>query len=293
MSFLSYDAILAALSAGAGQEVQYGKNFPISTVAAVYYSSWLFAGQTQAGALMGSGGSTAATLATCDSQTTGAIPITSPSYASNTNPYILSAGCMPTLSMGGTIMLIDRLADSGLLTTAAGATCTLTQPGGGWARYTNGIGVQAFIESQAAAPTAGAVVSGSYTNPGSTAGRVPSSATISAVAYKVFGSGANAPTGSPFLTLQGNDNGIKSFESLSLTTQAALNLALVICKPILMLPCTTAMYYTERDMVIQTPKLPQMPVGASGNSACLQWIYFPNAAVATPTVLGSVTMVTG
>lgn len=292
MPFNSYDAILAALSAGAGQEVQYGKNFPVATVAGTYYSSWNFAGQTQQGVPVGAGGSTAATLVTCDSQTVGAIPITSPSYASNTNPYILSASCMPTASMGGTIMLIDRLADSGLLTTAAGATCTMTMPGGGWARYNNGVGVQAFIEAQASLPTAGAVISASYTNSGGTAGRIPSPVTILATSYKVHGSGVNNPTGSPFITLQGNDQGIQSIQSLSLATQAALNLALVICKPILMLPCTTAMYYTERDMVIQTPKLPQMPVGASGNSACLQWIFFPNAAV-TPTVLGSVTMVTG
>lgn len=290
--FNSYDAILAAIAAGNTQEVQYGKLWPVNSVAAVMYSSWLFTGLTAAGTLAGAGGTTAATLVTCDNTTVGAIPIVSPTTASATNPYLVSAGSMPTLSLAGTMMLIDRLADSGTLTTASGATCTLTMPGGGWARYTNGIGVQAFMEGQAAAPTATAVVAMSYTNTVPTAGRIPSPCTLTAVAYKVFGSGTNAPTGSPFFLLQGNDQGIKSIENVSLTVAAAANVALVVCKPLLILPCTTAMFYTERDCVIQTPKLPKMPVAAD-KSACLQWIFFPNAAVTTPTVMGSVTFVTG
>lgn len=293
MAFNSYDAILAAISAGNSQEVLYGKNFPVNTVAGVIYSSWLFGGQTSAGTLAGAGGTTAATLVTCDSSTTGAIPILSPTSASATNPYLVSAGSMPSLSMGGTMMLIDRLADSGPLTTAAGATCTLTMPGGGWARYNDGVGVMAFLESQAAAPTAGAVVSGSYTNTASASGRVPGTCTLTAVAYKAHGSGANSPTGSPFLSLQGTDRGIKTIESVSLTTQPAANVALVICKPLLILPCTTAVYYTERDLVIQTPKLPKLGVSAANNSACLQWLFLPNAVVTTPTIIGSVTAVTG
>jgi hypothetical protein len=290
--FASYDSILAAISAGNSQEVPFGKLWPITSAAGVIYSSWLFAGLTSAGVLAGAGGTTAATLVTCNSNTTGAIPLVSPSSASATNPYIVSAGAMPTLSLAGTMMLIDRIADSGTLTTASGATCTLTMPGGGWARYPSGIGVQAFMEGQAAAPTATAVVAMSYTNTTPTAGRIPSPATLTAVAYKVFGSGANAPTGSPFFLLQGNDQGIKSIENISLTVAAAANVALVVCKPLLMLPCTTAMFYTERDCVIQTPKLPKLPVTTDA-TACLQWLFFPNAAVATPTVMGSVTFVTG
>lgn len=292
MAFSSYDSILAAISAGNSQEVQFGKLFPISTAAGVVYSSWLFTGLTAAGTLAGAGGTTAATLVTCNSNTVGAIPITSPTTVSATNPYLVSVGSMATLSLAGTMMLIDRLADSGTLTTASGATCTLTMPGGGWARYTDGVGVMAFMEGQAAAPTATAVVAMSYTNTAATAGRIPSPATLTAVAYKVFGSGANAPTGSPFFLLQGNDKGIKSIENVSLTVAAAANVALVVCKPLLMIPCTTASYYTERDLIIQTPKMPKMPVAADA-SACLQWVFFPNAIAATPTVMGSVTLVTG
>jgi hypothetical protein len=292
MSFNSYDAILAAISAGSSQEVLFGKTFPVNTVAAVVYSSWLFTGITAAGTLAGAGGTTAATLVTCNSNSSGAIPIVSPTTASATNPYIISVGAMPTLSVNGTMVLIDRLADSGTLTTANGATCTLTMPGGGWARYTDGIGVMAFMEGQAAAPTNAAVVAMSYTNTDSAAGRIPSAATLTNVAYKVFGSGSNAPTGSPFFTLQGNDKGIKSIENVSLTGAAAANVALVVCKPLLVLPWVTAVYYTERDLVIQTPKMPKLGVAADA-SACLQWLFFPNAAVTTPTTTGSVTLVTG
>ena len=293
MAFNSYDSILAAISAGNSQEVQFGKLWPVNPVAAVIYSSWLFTGQTAAGTLAGAGGTTAATLVTCNSNTVGAIPIVSPTSASATFPYILSAGAMSTLSLSGTIMLIDRIADSGVLTTASGATCTMTMPAGGvWARYPSGVGVQAFMEGQAAAPTATAVVAMSYTNTVPTAGRIPSPVTLTAVAYKVFGSGANAPTGSPFFLLQGNDQGIASVQNTSMTVAAAANVALVICKPLLIIPCTTALFYTERDCVIQTPKLPKLPVTTDA-SACLQWLFFPNAAPTTPTILGSVTLVTG
>jgi hypothetical protein len=89
---------------------------------------------------------------------------------------------------------------------------------------------------------------------------------------------------------QGNDTGIKSIESISVTAVAALNIAVVVAKPLFMLPCVTATYYTERDMVIQTPKLPKMQVSAD-TTACLQWIFLPGAAT-TPTLTGSVSTVT-
>lgn len=295
MAFTSYDGILAALAAGSGQEVVFGKTFPITTAAGVYYSSWLFTGQTSAGGLSGTNGTVASTMVACTSSTVGAIPVVSPTTASATAPYMLSVGAMPTLTMLGTMWLVDRLADTGNLTTASGATCVITMPAGGWPRYTDGVGVMAFMESQAAAPTATAVVAMSYTNTDAAAGRIPSPATLTAVAYKVFGSGANAPTGSPFFALQGNDKGIKSIENISLTVAAAANVALVVCKPLLMLPCVTADYYAERDLVIQTPKLPKLPVSSlvTDTTSCLQWIFMPNAVAVTPTVVGTVTTVTG
>lgn len=281
----SYDAILAAMSAGGGQDVFFSKTAPAAQVAGAFHTSWAYTGIPSAGAWMGAGGAAAATLVTCDSSSTGALAIVSPTSASATNPYVASAGAMPTTSVLGTLMLVDRIADTGALTTAAGGTCTLTMPGGGWARYTDGVGVFAFVEALSSVPGAGSVVSLNYTNTGSTAGRISSSATTVATQHRVFGSSG------PFMALQGADSGIKSIESISVTSVAASNIAVVVYKPLLIVPCVTANYYTERDLVIQTPgKFPKLHVAAD-NTACLQWIFFAGAAT-TPTITGSVATVT-
>lgn len=280
----SYDAILSALSAGMGQEVFFSKTAPAAQVAGAFHTSWAYTGIPSAGAWLGAGGSTGATLVTADSSSVGALGIVSPSTASAANPYVVAMGATPSTAVAGTLMLIDRLADTGPLSTSAGGTCTLTMPVGGWARYTDGVGVAAFVESLTGIPNASTVVGLNYTNTAATAGRVSSTATVVAGAHRVVGSSG------PFIGLQGTDTGIKSIESISVTSVAALNIAVVVYKPLLMLPCVTANYYTERDMVIQTPKLPKLNVSAD-KTACLQWIFFAGAAT-TPVIVGSLSTVT-
>lgn len=281
----SYDAILNALAAGMGQEIFFSKTAPAAQVAGAFHTSWAYTGVPTAGAWLGAGGAAAATLVTADSNSLGALPLVSPTTASATNPAIIAAGALPSTSVLGTLMLVDRLADTGALTTTAGGTCTLTMPSGGWARNTNGIGVMAFVESLTGVPSAGTVVALNYTNTDATTGRISSGATSVAGAHRAVGSSG------PFMGLQGTDRGIKSIESLSITSVTALNIAVVVCKPLLMLPCVTANYYTERDCVIQTPKLPVLGVAAD-KTACLQWLFFAGAAT-TPVITGSVATVTG
>lgn len=280
----SYDAILAALEAGQGEEVFFTKTAAAAQVAGVFHTSWAYTGTPSAGTWVGAGGATAATLVTCDNTTVGALPITSPSTASGTNPRILTVGGMVSTAVAGTLMLVDRIADSGALTTAAGGTCTITMPVGGWARYTNGLGVMVFVESLGAAPASGSVFTLGYTNTDSVASRVSGAATTAATAHRVYGG-----SGSPWIPLQGTDKGIKSVESFTCTTVTAANVALVVCKPLLMLPATTAYYYSERDLVIQTPKMPKLPVSAD-TSSCLQWVFLAGAAT-TPTLIGSISLV--
>lgn len=279
----SYDAILAALEAGKGQEVFFSKTAPAAQVAGAFHTSWAYTGTPGAGAWVGTGGSTAATMVSCNNNTIGALPFASPTTASGENPRILTVGGMVTTAVAGTVILVDRLADSGPLTTAAGGTCMITMPTGGWERYTDGVGVMAFMESLGTAPAAGSVFTLNYTNTDSVTARVSGPATTAATAHRCFGSGA------PWFPLQGNDRGIKSIESISCTTVTASNIALVVCKPLLMLPVTTAFYYTERDLVIQTPKLPKLPVAAD-SSACLQWIFLAGATT-SPTFTGSISLV--
>lgn len=284
--FNSYDAIINSLTVGgSGQEVFFSKTAPAAQVLGAFHTSWAYTGVPSAGTWAGSGGSTAATLVSCDNTTVGALSIVSPTTVSNTNPYIVAAGAVPSTTVLGTLMLIDRLADTGALTTSAGGTCTLTMPGGGWARNTDGVGVMAYVESLTSVASAASVLTLGYTNPGATSSRVSASATTVSGAHRIIGSSG------PYFSLQGSDSGIKSIESISVTGVSALNIAVVVCKPIFMLPCVTANYYTERDFVIQTPKLPKLNVAAD-KTACLQWIFFAGAAT-TPVIMGSVSTVTG
>lgn len=295
MAFTSYDGLLAALVAGQGQEIYFQKTLPAAHVAGNFYTSWAYAGTPAAGGWAGAGGAAAATMVTCTNTTPGALGLVSPTTASATNPYILSAGVVQATgaqTMSGTLMLIDRLADSGPLTTVFGGSCALTMPVATslWARYADGIGVQAFVESlETTVPTASTTIALTYTNTAGTGARTSGSTTVAATKSLVKG------TNGPFLSLASGDLGIKTIESIQVgaVTPAAGTIALVVCKPLLVMPCTTTGYYVERDLVIQTPKLPKLQVAADA-SACLQWIFFPNAATTSGAVfMGSVNTVTG
>lgn len=291
--FTSYDGIIAALTAGKGQEVFFSKTTGLVHAAGTPFTGWGYGGVPAAGAWSGAGGAAAATLVTCSSATSGSIPIASPTTASAESLYLLSAGIAQisgAQTIGGMLMLVDRLADTGPLTTAFGGSCTLTMPVATslWARYADGVGVMAYVESlETTAPTVGTTIALTYTNTGGTGSRTSGSTTVAATKSRAMGTGA-----SPFLTLQAGDSGIKTIESIQVgaVTPAAGTISLVICKPLLILPSTATGYYVERDLVIQTPKLPKLPVAADA-SACLQWIFIPNQATTAGSVFsGSISV---
>lgn len=290
--FASYDAIINALSVlNKGQEVFFQRTIPAAHVAGQFFTSWANTGVPIAGGWYGTGAG-APTMANVDSSTAGSIPIVSPTFASGENPYIVTAGIMQAAgatSLSGTLMLVDRLADTGSLTTAIG-TGVVTPPGGGWSRYNTGAGVMAFVEALTGAPTANIVVQLSkYTNQAGTANQVSGLSTATAATlHRTYG------TTGPFISLASGDTGIRSIEEITISGANALNVAIVVCKPLLMIPCTTLSYFSERDLVIQTPKLPKLEVTAGNKTACLQWIYMANAATSASSVfVGSVSTVTG
>lgn len=290
----SYDSIIAAIGAGKGQEVFFSKTTGLVHAVGTPFTGWGYGGTPAAGVWAGAGGAAAATLVTCDSSTVGGIPISSPTTASAESLYILSAGIAQmsgAQTLGGTLMLVDRLADTGPLTTAFGGSCSLTMPVATslWARYADGVGVMAYVESlETTAPTVNTTISLTYTNTGGTGSRTTGSTTVAATKSRAMGTGAH-----PFLSLQSSDRGIKTIESIQVgaVTPAAGTIALVVCKPLLILPSTTTGYYVERDLVIQTPKLPKLPVAADA-SACLQWIFIPNLGTTAGSVFsGSISVV--
>lgn len=290
--FNSYDSIINALSVlNTGQEVFFQRTLPAAHVAGQFFTSWANTGVPVAGGWVGTGAGTP-TMANVDSSTPGAIPLVSPTYASGTNPYIVTAGIMQAAGatgMAGTLMLVDRLADTGSLTTAIG-TGAVTMPGGGWSRYNDGAGVMAFVEALTGVPTTGIIVQLSkYTNQAGTANRVSGLSTATAATlHRLYG------TAGPFINLASGDTGISSIQEITISGANALNCAVVVCKPLFFVPCVTTGYYTERDLVIQTSKLPKLQVTSNDKTACLQWIFIPNAATTSGAVfVGTVSTVTG
>jgi hypothetical protein len=135
-------------------------------------------------------------------------------------------------------------------------------------RYPDGKGVQAFITPSAALNTGTPNIQLTYTNTTPTAGRVTpttlpisnASAPIGQIEY----SGTAAGKYGPFMPLAAADQGILSVQQFNynVTHGAGGVTNVVLCKPLLTLPITTASVVTERDLLNQVPSLPQVKDGA-------------------------------
>ena len=220
MAISTQDQLVAALAAA--KKFGLYKASVTTEGAGTWQSLWTAAGQPAAGAAQGT-----ANGAIPDNTTPGAIPYTNPGGA--------NSGYLAKLSLHGanvgTLILYDRLWHnsglSGIVTTAQ----AITQPA--LTRYTDGIGVELWMEVYAAMGATASVFTASYTNDANTAGR---SATYSMP--------ANALTQNqmvPFALASG-DKGVKSVQSvtLSLSTGTAGNFGLMLLKRIAEIPINAA-----------------------------------------------------
>lgn len=203
--------------------------------------------------------------------------------------HVLNVGAVGVVATAvpGTLMLVDMcLYYPGISMALATAqvlnnTATLT-------RYTDGVGLRPYLVIQTSSgATAHAIdntpVTGtSYTNQLGTAGRVHPgtiACTASAITPHITHSGTAANNFGPFLPLAAGDTGVRSYQQFKLTASStAGTAALVLAKPLLTLPLTTAGVYSERDLLNQLPSLPRIQDGA-----CLTWLFFPGAATAAST----------
>lgn len=146
-------------------------------------------------------------------------------------------------------------------------------------RYTDGVGIRAYLVNTATTGATAHNLSMSYTNQSGTAGRtlpVTVSCTASAITPHITHSGTAANNYGPFLPMASGDYGIRSVQSVQLSAASgAGTAALVLAKPLLSIPITTLSVASERDFVNQLPSFPQIKDGA-----CLTWLYFTGAATA-------------
>ena len=149
-------------------------------------------------------------------------------------------------------------------------------------RYANGVGVRAALVITATSGATAHNVAMSYTNTAGTAGRtlpVTVSCTASAITPHITHSGTAANNYGPFLPLASGDLGIQSVQSVTISAASgAGTAALVLYRPLMTIPLTTASIASERDLLNQIPSLPRIVDGA-----CLTWLYFAGAATGAAT----------
>jgi hypothetical protein len=151
-----------------------------------------------------------------------------------------------------TLMIYDRLAAVGGLEFDLGYTVnTPALP-----RYTDGYGVQAWVEAISGTNNVSTRIS-SYTNQDGVAGR--SGASLQAVqlltAYSTLMFGP--------LPLQAGDRGIRTIQQVQGTTAATTaTYSLTLLKPLLMIPLSQNLWY-ERDLALESMLLPEIFDGAS------------------------------
>jgi hypothetical protein len=152
-------------------------------------------------------------------------------------------------------------------------------------RYTDGNGVQMFLEATATTGTGTPnLYSGlSYTNTTPASDRtIPGTVrcTSAAIVPHLLLTGTAQDNYGPFLPLASGDLGVKSVEyfQLSAGTGAASTACLVLCKPLLTIPMVTASVGNSRNYVFDMPTFPRIYDGA-----CLAFLLRSGGAVATTT----------
>lgn len=277
------DFINKTTELGQSLRVDWNKNF-LPTSAAVAWewhclAKW--AGNPDSGSIYNTG-TNLAFQATSDT-TAGAGGIQHGWNVSPATKHIVNASAFSAAatSCPAVLMLVDLLGFYRVNTvttiTAQTLNNTVTLP-----RYTSGAGVQAFMwnTNTTAMGAATPNLSINYTNSDGTAGRstpavLPIGKTAAANGTILY-SGTGAGKYGPFMPLQSGDKGIRSIQSVTISTSyVSGEFSIGLCRPLLTLPLTTVGVASERDLMNQVPSLPQIQDWAN-----LQWILYDG--VATP-----------
>jgi hypothetical protein len=193
----------------------------------------------------------------------------------------LSAFTAVATGVPGVLMLVDMCLYYPGINMNSSSAQTLTT-GTALTRYTDGVGLRAFLVPTVAAGATAHNVSLSYTDQGGASGNslpVTVACTASAIVGHITHSGVAANNYGPFLPLASGDTGIRSVQSITISAASgAGTAALVLCRPLATVPITTLGVAGERDLVNMVPSMPRIVDGA-----CLTWLYFAGAATAAST----------
>lgn len=278
MALNSYSAILAALAAGKGQTIEFGKS-TFTTTANKPHTLWGATGMPGIGSYAGS----ASTSTAADGNTGGAMRFVNPGGGDILNLTGLGAVSNGTATPSCHLLLVDRLlyypgiTPSGALQSL---TASATIP-----RYTTGAGTVAWCEVVGGTLTiASTTFTMTYTNQAGTGSRVSPSISVDSnpiVGRIPFAHGF-------FIPFQAGDTGVRSIESITFGAAGSVNtVTMVIGRVLARVPIFTQGAFVERDLVLQTPRFPEIK-----NDACLQFLVMAGQS-STGLVSGNVDAVAG
>jgi hypothetical protein len=273
----SYDQIIAAFTSGGGRNQQFIKFAPVITSPTGHaYSTWAQAGQPAAGGFGTALTSRQLTYITVN----GGVSLTTADATEAL--YLTSFGAWNNLGALGNIQLIDRLLDYDAIAANSAASQALTNSASLPTQYSTGDGVMMFLEvSSAIAGVTNGTATITYTNQAGTSGKT--TAVASLVAAPVL-SRVAAPVTGFFIPLAAGDTGVRSVQSVQFSAAATSGTyCLTLCYPLTALPAPSTAY-TERDLVLQSPKMPPIR-----DNAVLQFLVATvNTTAATNFISGEV-----
>lgn len=226
------------------ETVHWMKQFSAGTaqLTATWFSYWYGNGFPDAGANPSALGTTYVNGA-------GAITFADRSPSSK---FLLTFGA--TTVQGGSTGLVDRLVAVGNVSLLSATTLPINTPA--LPRYTDGANVQVWLEVTTNGGSATVNLS-SYTNQDGVAGRIGGSFSLSASPSNIN----NAFLGP--LPLQAGDTGVRSVQSLQVTSTSGVICNIVLCRWIAPGVANFSGTYNERDQTIVAPRFPRIYDGAT------------------------------
>jgi hypothetical protein len=275
MGFTGYDDVIASLSAGDGNRIEWFKsNMNVTGVANTWDTMWPMPGDPGAGSYAGSAlTATAANNATVGSMGVSASVSPDTRHILHRSAYGIGATTVP-----GILLVYDRLLYYPTISASSNSQQNLTNvvtiP-----RYTTGVGVQAWLEITTNLGTGTGTFIMTYTSPeGGPKSLGASVATLASALQPMIphtsGNTANRYL-IPFLPLGGGDTGIVSVQSVQFTVaHSAGVVCLVLGVPLAMIPITVNSQMSERDYVLQMPSMPRVH-----DDACLGLLVYHSGAL--------------
>jgi hypothetical protein len=251
MGFATYDALIDAIKNGQVDQFSWyktGGSYSGGTAS----STWSLSG------LPGAGNYTGTSLAAqqVNGSTTGAINFAAPPGGKTRHIFAVGAGSDALTGPGGhtgVIIIYDRLlyypGISHTTTSAQNLDNTNTLP-----RYTDGLGVMAWLEVTTALGSTAQNVTLTYTNDAGTSGQ-------STGAQAIITSASTPRFAHTFLffPMAGTDKGIRSVQTVTFSAANSAGVsALVLGFPLAVVPLPDQGLYAERDLAVQIPSLPKL-----------------------------------